>query len=80
MIDMIGMLISVAFIMIAVVFFVMSMTIKHLSREVEVINFELSLLRRQNAEHEHRLTEIENELDCMRYYNVKKMVNNEQNI
>ena len=68
---------SIVLVVLAVSTILIAVTIKHLSREVEVINFELSLLRRQNAEHEHRLTEIENELDCMRYYNVKKMVSNE---
>lgn len=71
---------SIVLVVLAVSTLLIAVHIKHLSREVEVINFELSLLRRQNAENEHRLTEIENELDCMRYYNVKKMVNNEQNI
>lgn len=71
---------SIVLVVLAVSTIMVAVHIKHLSREVEVINFELSLLRRQNAEYEHRLTEIENVLDCMRYYNVKKMVNNEQNI
>ena len=71
---------SIVLVVLAVSIILIAVPIKRLSREVEVINFELSLLRRQNAEYEHRLTEIENELDCMRYYNVKKMVNNEQNI
>ena len=73
-------LLSIVLDVLAVSIILIAVSIKHLSREVEVINFELSLLRRQNAEYEHRLTEIENELDCMRYYNVKKMINNEQNI
>ena len=68
---------SIVLVVLAVSIILIAVPIKHLSREVEVINFELSLLRRQNAENVHRLTEIENELDCMRYYNVKKMVNNE---
>ena len=71
---------SIVLVVLAVSTILIEVPIKHLSREVEVINFELSLLRRQNAEYVHRLTEIENELDCMRYYNVKKMVSNEQNI
>ena len=71
---------SIVLVVLAVSIILIAVPIKHLSREVEVISFELSLLRRQNAEYEHRLTGIENELDCMRYYNVKKMVNNEQNI
>lgn len=71
---------SIVLVVLAVSIILIAVPIKHLSREVEVINFELSLLRRHNAENVHRLTEIENELDCMRYYNVKKMVNNEQNI
>ena len=73
-------LFSIVLVVIAVSVILIAVPIKHLSREVEVINFELSLLRRQNAEHEHRLTEIENELDCVRYYNVKKMVRNEQDL
>ena len=77
---MIGVLFSIVLVVLAVSIILIAVPIKHLSREVEVINFELSLLRRQCAEYEHRLTEIENEFDCMRYYNVKKMVNNEQNI
>lgn len=68
---------SIVLVVLAVSAILIAVPIKHLSRKVEVINFELSLLRRQNAEYEHRLTEIENELDCMRYYNVKKMVSNE---
>ena len=71
---------SIVLVVLAVSIILIAVPIKRLSREVEVINFELSLLRRQNAESEHHLTEIENELDCMRYYNVKKMINNEQNI
>lgn len=71
---------SIVLVVLAVSTILIAVPIKHLSREVEMINFELSLLRRQNAEYEHRLTEIENVLDCMRYYNIKKMVNNEQNI
>lgn len=71
---------SIVLVVLAVSIILIAVPIKHLLRELEVINFELSLLRRQNAESVHRLTEIENELDCMRYYNVKKMVNNEQNI
>lgn len=68
---------SIVLVVLAASTILIAVPIKHLSRKVEVINFELSLLRRQNAEYEHRLTEIENELDCMRYYNVKKMVSNE---
>ena len=73
-------LLSIVLVVLAVSIILIAVPIKHLSKEIEAINFELSLLRIQNAEYEHRLTEIENELDCMRYYNVKKMANNEQNI
>lgn len=77
---MIGVLFSIALIVLAVALLAMAMTIKHLSREIEVVNFELSLLRRQCAEYEHRLTNIEDVIDQMRYYNVKKMLRDEQDI
>ena len=71
---------SIALVVLAVATLGIAMTIKHLSREIEVVNFEISLLRRQCAECEHRLTNIEDVIDQMRYYNVKKMLRNEQNI
>ena len=73
-------LFSIALIVLAVALIAMEMSIKHLPREIEVVNFELSLLRRQCAEYEHRLTNIEDVIDQMRYYNVKKMLRDEQNI
>lgn len=65
-------LFSIALVVLAVATLGIAMTIKHLSREIEVVNFELSLLRRQCAEYEHRLTNIEDVIDCMRYYNATK--------
>ena len=71
---------SIVLVVLAVSTILIAVPIKHLSRKVEVINFELSLLRRQCAEYEHRLTNIEDVIDQMRYYNVKKMLRNEQDI
>ena len=68
-----------ALIVLTVAIIQLYITTKQIIKEIEMVNFELSLLRRQDAECEHRLTNIEDVLGYMRYYNATKEVRNENN-
>ncbi len=80
-------LFSLALVVLTVALIAMSMTVKHLSDEIDELKEKLEFHRIKlqyvescELDNEKRLDQLEDELGCMAYYNVKKILKNEQNI